>query len=765
MYPATNNTSSGKLFAVTASNVSIAGFMIDGDNPSLSGGTAFGGVDSNCARALRTENRAASSRPVVSGIVFDRNVVKNFTTTGFYMFPDSPASNSSGNHVRQNLFSNMRFRGVYTQNEVEVSIEDNVFDAVHTGIAISSVGLAAATGFEPRITGNTINLVPTGLASRHMGISVNHRYNSAVRHVVSGNTINADATITNNGEGIRITSAVFGGSVHALSNTINANGSLATGYWVWNTDGQGETLISGGSVTGAKTNGLYLTDYDTAYSANSYSTGNVAIVDGVSLGATATGTAINVHWTGTGSNLGPCTLTMRNGAGVAGTGAGVAMNGAKARVNFSGASPAQFAGSLASYITLLNAGATNPATEVDATAVSFDSVAASAATVAQLLAAEDKITHKQDNTALGLVRVKAGELYVTTNSGSIQRGVDNATAADIVNVGSGTYAEQLEIAKALVLRGPNAGKAGNDPTRSAEATIEFPASAPNGSQLVDASADNIALEGLDLRSQDSRITAAGTYSYLWFSYGLNNLTFRNNRMYGSEIPIYIYPAVGGVSKTGLLIEGNYIDCGPWVNSSYNRGMYLGNVAGVVQDNVVLNAHIGIQYMPYGNAATGTIARNTVSAGGIGLYHNYQSLGAGAVAWTDNVVTVAANDRSGLKALVDGRYTAPIDFRGIQVSTFGTNQSTTGTSTPSASFTSNSVDASVGASGYNTLAREAVRMTVGGVYSSGTLAFNDNSFTGWTKAVNNALATAWNMSCTWWGTSAGHLIAAGVSGPA
>jgi hypothetical protein len=497
VYPATNNTTSGKLFAVTASNVSIAGFTIDGDNLALSGGTAFGGVDSNCARALRTENRAASLRPAVSGIVFDNNVVKNFTTTGFYMFPDGTVANSSGNYVRQNLFSNMRFRGVYTQNEVDTVIENNVFNAVHTGIAISSVGTAAATGFEPRITGNTINLVPTGSSTRHMGISINHRYNTAVRHVISGNTINADASITNNGEGIRITSAVFGGSVHALNNTINANGSLATGYWVWNTDGQGETLISGGAVTGAKTNGLYLTDFDGAYAANSYSTGNFAIVDGVSLGAAATGTAVNVHWTGTGSNLGPCTLTVRNSAGVAGTGAGVAMNGAKARVNFSGTSAAQFAGSLASYITLLNAGATNPATEVDATAVSFDSVDASVATVAQLLAAEDKIFHKQDNALAGLVRVKAGELFVTTNSGSIQRGVDNSTAGHVLHVGAGSFAESVDITKTLALRGANYGVNPNTGSRGAE-TIVTPATSADKAFLVRSGNQNVTVDGFKM---------------------------------------------------------------------------------------------------------------------------------------------------------------------------------------------------------------------------------------------------------------------------
>ncbi|MFZ4751576.1 MAG: hypothetical protein ACOYMM_13850, partial [Phycisphaerales bacterium] len=400
LLPATNNAASGKLIAVTASNVTVDGFTIDGDNPAISGGTAFGGVDSNCARALRTENRAASSRPVVSGIVFDNNVVRNFTTTGFYMFPDSPATNSSGNYVRNNLFSNMRFRGVYTQNEVETVIESNVFNDVHTGIAISSVGLASAEGFQPRIANNTINLVHTGSTTRHMGISMNHRYNTAARIEISGNTVNAGASIVNNGEGIRVTSAVFGGSAHLTNNTVDCNGTLATGLWIWNTDGQGEVLVTGGSVLNAKTNGLYLTDFDPAYAANSYSTGNVATISGTSITAAATGTAVNVHWTGTGSNLGPCTLTMQGGAAVGGLGTGMAMNGAKARVNFSGASPASFDGALPAYIALSNAGATNPATDIDATTVSFGGATGATATRSENFAIASKITDKLDSATL-----------------------------------------------------------------------------------------------------------------------------------------------------------------------------------------------------------------------------------------------------------------------------------------------------------------------------------------------------------------------------
>jgi len=66
---------------------------------------------------------------------------------------------------------------------------------------------------------------------------------------------------------------------------------------------------------------------------------------------------------------------------------------------------------------------------------------------------EDLIYHKLDNAAVGLVTTDASNLYVTTNSGSIQRGVDAAIAGQTVNVGDGTYHESVNLNKAITLAG------------------------------------------------------------------------------------------------------------------------------------------------------------------------------------------------------------------------------------------------------------------------------------------------------------------------
>ncbi|MBV6477796.1 MAG: hypothetical protein HGGPFJEG_00540 [Ignavibacteria bacterium] len=81
--------------------------------------------------------------------------------------------------------------------------------------------------------------------------------------------------------------------------------------------------------------------------------------------------------------------------------------------------------------------------------------------ITNLFSLEDKIQHVIDDGGLGLVTVKANNDYVTVNSfvspatttPSIQRGIDAASSGFTVNVGPGSFTEQLEINKALTLLG------------------------------------------------------------------------------------------------------------------------------------------------------------------------------------------------------------------------------------------------------------------------------------------------------------------------
>jgi hypothetical protein len=256
-------------------------------------------------------------------------------------------------------------------------------------------------------------------------------------------------------------------------------------------------------------------------------------------------------------------------------------------------------------------------------------------------------------------------------------------------------------------------------------------------------------------------TIFGAAGWLWFSYEQNNLVIRNNRWYGGEVPIFIYFAQAGsplvfLNKTGGVIEGNYIDCGPFVNSSFNRAIYCADLACTIQDNVIVNSDIGIQVSQYTNPVASLIQRNSISASGGGLYSNAHYNGGGTVTWKNNTVTAAPNDRLGLKQRVSGALTGLSAINGLWVRSTGVNS--TGTA-PNVVFTNNVVDLTLDpAKVYNSTVLRGLLFQ--DVHKTVTTTINNNSVVGWTvaarsQATNGAAVASSidaNLSANWWGTA-------------
>lgn len=70
---------------------------------------------------------------------------------------------------------------------------------------------------------------------------------------------------------------------------------------------------------------------------------------------------------------------------------------------------------------------------------------------------EDRVAHTLDRAELGLVTWNAGNVYVTPASGSIQRGVDAASAGNTVNVAAGNYTERVKVNKTNLTLAGQAG--------------------------------------------------------------------------------------------------------------------------------------------------------------------------------------------------------------------------------------------------------------------------------------------------------------------
>src|SRR5207253_2100789 len=82
------------------------------------------------------------------------------------------------------------------------------------------------------------------------------------------------------------------------------------------------------------------------------------------------------------------------------------------------------------------------ALEIDATTDTF-AVVPAPSTLSDYFTIEDRIIDGLDATGAGLVRLNAGNVYVTQQSGSIQRGVDQASDGDTIHVQAGTFIENV----------------------------------------------------------------------------------------------------------------------------------------------------------------------------------------------------------------------------------------------------------------------------------------------------------------------------------
>ncbi|RZJ00486.1 MAG: filamentous hemagglutinin N-terminal domain-containing protein [Brevundimonas sp.] len=216
---------------------------------------------------------------------------------------------------------------------------------------------------------------------------------------------------------------------------------------------------------------------------------------------------------------------------------------------------------------------------LDLTNVMFNGKLGSAMNLGELFDVEDLISHGTDVAGLGLARVKAGEVFVTTGSGSVQRGVNVAGSGDTVHVDAGTYAlpGELSITKSLSLLGAGAG-----------ATIFNSASTGYG---ILAAADHVTLSGFTFNGNPTG------------SYGVK-----------------VQPGATGAAARAL----DFTITDVAINGTRRTGLDLNGVVGAVIDGVTVTGAIGGNGVSITDSADVTV-RNTATSGnawgGLALYQS------------------------------------------------------------------------------------------------------------------------------------------------
>jgi len=475
--PATAAISSGEIFHVAASNVTIKGFTIDGDNTSiLSGFSSTNGADIDAAEGVTVYET------LINNLTVQNNVFKNLSYFGVTLYDYPAGVPSSGHVISDNKFQDFGTYdvgstierwggGVLLHNNQYASVVNNCMDNLRLGVQTGNFSLAnPGLPVSQVIDGNQMTNI------RRMGIFHNLHYSTASGLTLSNNTISGKTTTPDetkwNGillSSLSVPSTTSGNTIDAM---LVAAGQSPSGIEVWNVKSTSPSAISGGSVTGA-INGVFVNNYD-GYASDA-TDGAHASLSSISISPAATGTGIKVYDNPASTHA---NVQLQIGTGVtitAGT-KGLLIENASASIVGATLSNLTFTGTTGNYIELVNnSGNLNGLTAL------FDTKTGATATLTENFTIEDKIVHKIDDGALGFVSVKLNEDFVTpasftpvTLTPKVQRGVNAASAGYIVNVANGTYNEDLDINKSLtvdgeslaaILRGLNV--AGNSVTISA----------------------------------------------------------------------------------------------------------------------------------------------------------------------------------------------------------------------------------------------------------------------------------------------------------
>ncbi|MDP2067459.1 MAG: T9SS type A sorting domain-containing protein [Lutibacter sp.] len=200
------------VFILQSSDITIDGFTIDGDNPTITGSVLLNGSDINAGFGI-----AKFTEPTAhNNLNIRNNIIKNFYRYGVFIQSTSELP-LNGNLIAQNHFNNISAqnvdgnygrwgRGVALLNNSYASVSHNIFTKVSTAILISNFNETSIDNYS--ITGNIMETYRSGIEFSRFSAGAN-RYEVNNNHISTGDLLSwtvPEASTTNNNIGINASS-------------------------------------------------------------------------------------------------------------------------------------------------------------------------------------------------------------------------------------------------------------------------------------------------------------------------------------------------------------------------------------------------------------------------------------------------------------------------------------------------------------------------------------------------------------------------------
>jgi hypothetical protein len=389
------NGNQNSIFNVTASNVVIDGFTMDGDDPAIVGAPVQSGADVNVSYLVSQ---------MISGD--NLNISNNIMKKAAIGFRGSGHA-SNGNLFNQNWFDEIGFfdfgYAISIRDNYYADITNNKMTKVWTGVHINNHnGTGGPATFT--MSGNEIRSYATGLAYWL-------NFNQATPLTANNNQFYAETGAVANNFGIQVITLQDAVNPSFTNNTITDH-DYGIGFQNVPTTNP-VNLGSTNTITGSKIAGVWLTDNIVnalgTTNLNAQHAPSTVVINGVNIISAAGATGIFLDANDPSNTT--QTLTFASPTTINGGATGLKVSGNHAAITGNTINNLSFVGQSGDYITLTNSALTG--LKIDATASSFDGTTGAAKTLSELFATEDKITHKIDDKNVGFIIVKANNDYVT----------------------------------------------------------------------------------------------------------------------------------------------------------------------------------------------------------------------------------------------------------------------------------------------------------------------------------------------------------------